>query len=681
MRSSPAQSLRRFCGRIPLELYLGTIAAITVALTTALSMKAHGDGVAGEMLVALALLIAIAASQLAVGMVNWLATLLVAPRPLPRMDFSHGIPPQSRTLVVVPTMLAGEEDIEGLADALEVAFLANRDDHLHFALLTDFQDAPAETMPEDEPRLALARKRIEGLNQKYERVDAFFLFHRPRLWNPRERAWMGYERKRGKLADLNAFLRGGGSDRFSLVVGETSALAGVKYVITLDTDTQLPRDAARQFVGVMAHPLNRPRIDAESGLVTEGYGILQPRVSVSLPGANRSWYARLHAGDPGMDPYTRTVSDVYQDALGEGSFIGKGIYDVDAFERTLANRFPRDRILSHDLLEGCYARSGLLSDVQLYEEYPASYGADMSRRHRWIRGDWQLAGWLLSFVPGPAKRRLRSPLSALSRWKLFDNLRRSLVPAALTLLLVARMDAAAPPRAVDAGGDGRPRASGGERVRAGCPAQALRGAAAAASRGHREPCRAAGRANHADPGIPSLRGDGQSRCDRAHRMADARDAPLAPRMESVGHRGRGVGQVDVDRAGHRAVHGDRIDRFGSSGLRAGSADAHSVVPLSRHRLVDRPAPRSPRSAPHSRAGALPAKSRAQDLGFLRELRRRRRPWAASRQLPRSIPSPSSRIAPHPRTWASRSWRTSAPTTSVTSRPVNSSLARRRRSPP
>ncbi len=231
------------------------------------------------------------------------------------------------------------------------------------------------------------------------------------------------------------------NDRFSLIVGETAPLSNVKYVITLDTDTQLPRDAARQFVGVMAHPLNRARFGAHGRrnadkMVTEGYGILQPRVGISLPGANRSWYARLHGGDPGIDPYTRAVSDVYQDVFGEGSFIGKGIYDVDAFERALNGRFPENRILSHDLLEGCYARSGLLSDVQLYEEYPSTYSADMSRRHRWIRGDWQLAGWLLPLVPGPGRRRLRNPLSALSRWKIFDNLRRSLVPAALTSLLL-----------------------------------------------------------------------------------------------------------------------------------------------------------------------------------------------------------------------------------------------------
>ncbi len=446
MRMSASEALRRVGRKIPLLAYLGAITVITAALTATLLAKAHGDGAADDLLVPLGILLLLATSQLAVGMVNWVATLLVTPRPLPRMDFSRGISPESRTLVAVPTLLTGAASIEALVEALEVRFLANRDVNLHYCLLTDFQDASAETLPEDDSFLQLARKGIEDLNERYPRAadpagDTFFLLHRPRRWNPTEKVWMGYERKRGKLADLNSFLRGGAKDRFSLVVGETAVLSGVKYVITLDTDTQLPRDSARQFVGVMAHPLNRARFDDSGGRkggerVTEGYGILQPRVSVSLPGANRSWYARMHRGEPGIDPYTRAISDVYQDVSDEGSFIGKGIYDVDAFERALDGRFPENRILSHDLLEGCYARSGLLSDVQLYEEYPSSYGADMSRRHRWIRGDWQLAGWLLPLVPGPGKHRLANPLSGLSQWKLFDNLRRSLVPAALTLLLL-----------------------------------------------------------------------------------------------------------------------------------------------------------------------------------------------------------------------------------------------------
>ncbi|MGB5202123.1 MAG: glucoamylase family protein, partial [Sedimenticolaceae bacterium] len=432
-------ALRRAAFRMPLVSYLGTITLLAVLLTAGLLDAARVNGMATWEWITLGLLALLAASQLAVALVNWLATLLASPHPLPRMDFSTGIPTASRALVVIPTMLTSRHSVEHLVEALEVRFLANRDANLHFGLLTDFADASEESLADDAALLALARERIDALNAQYAggNNDAFYLFHRPRRWNPHDRVWMGYERKRGKLADLNLLLRENKRDGFSLIVGATAVLEGVKYVITLDTDTQLPRDAARQFVASMAHPLNHPVYDRTLQRVRAGYGILQPRVSASLPVGSQSRYARLYGGEPGIDPYTRAVSDVYQDLFHEGSFIGKGIYDVDAFELALKGRFPENRILSHDLLEGCYARAGLLSDVQLYEEYPAGYGADVNRRYRWIRGDWQLAGWLLPRVPGPDNgRRLKNPLSALSRWKLFDNLRRSLVPAALTLLLV-----------------------------------------------------------------------------------------------------------------------------------------------------------------------------------------------------------------------------------------------------
>jgi len=458
VRLSGLQSLQRSAARVSLALYLGSIALITILGTGWLLAQVRIGPVSPEefytVLSVLGVLALLAVSQLAVALVNWAATLLVTPTALPKIDFCAGIPPQSRTLVVIPTMLSSAQGVENLAEALEVRFLANRDERLHFALLTDFPDAREEFLSEDEPLVQLARTRIEELNAKYRDGedqswdDIFFLFHRPRRWNPQEKIWMGYERKRGKLADLNALLRGGSGDAFSLVVGDTAVLTSVKYVITLDTDTQLPRDAARQFVGAMAHPLNRPVYDEAKRRVVAGYGILQPRVAISLPGSNRSHFARLYGGDSGIDPYTRVVSDVYQDVFGEGSFIGKGIYDVDAFEQALGGRFPENLILSHDLLEGCYARAGLLSDVDLYEDYPARYAADVARRYRWIRGDWQLAGWLLRRVPGSSERapgdagqgcpvtRRKNPLSALSQWKLFDNLRRSLVPAALFLLLL-----------------------------------------------------------------------------------------------------------------------------------------------------------------------------------------------------------------------------------------------------
>ena len=435
---SPVEALRRAAGRLPLFHYLGAIALLTLVLAAALTAKTRADGASDAVLVSIGILAVLAASHFAVTLVNWLATLLATQHALPRMDFGAGIPAEFRALVVVPTLLSSDQGIEDLVEALEVRFLANQDENLHFGLLTDWRDAPAESLAEDAALLLLAARRIEELNRKYAgaAADRFFLFHRPRCWNAQERLWMGYERKRGKLADLNAFLRGAAKDRFALVIGATEVLCNAKYVITLDTDTQLPRDSARQFVGAMAHPLNRARYDEERRRVCDGYAILQPRLAASLSSTNRSRYARLCGSEPGIDPYTRAVSDVYQDLFAEGSFIGKGIYDIDAFERALKGRLPENRILSHDLLEGCYARAGLLSDVQLFEEYPSGYGADVSRRQRWIRGDWQIAQWLLPQVPGGGAGRERNPLSALSQWKLFDNLRRSLVPGALTLLLL-----------------------------------------------------------------------------------------------------------------------------------------------------------------------------------------------------------------------------------------------------
>ena len=437
---SALEALQRIGRRFPLLFYVGTITLLTAIFTGSLLAKAYAGAYPDWLLALIGILSMLGASQLSVALVNWLTTLLATPHPLPKMDFSKGFPPESGTLVVVPTMLISTQNIEDLIEALEVRFLANRHDNLHFGLLTDFRDAAEETIPEDEPLLRLARQKIEELNIKYTRGkdDVFFLFHRPRQWNPRELVWMGYERKRGKLAELNSLLRGGSRDRFSLVVGNTAVLSKVKYVITLDTDTQLPRDSAQQFAGAMAHPLNRAHYDEDKQRVVAGYGILQPRVAASLPGTNRSRYARMCGSEPGIDPYTRAVSDVYQDLFHEGSFIGKGIYDVDAFERALNGHFPENRILSHDLLEGCYARAGLLSDVMVYEEYPYRYSADVSRRYRWIRGDWQIARWLLSGVPGsdPDARLQKNPISGLSQWKIFDNLRRSLVPSALTLLLL-----------------------------------------------------------------------------------------------------------------------------------------------------------------------------------------------------------------------------------------------------
>jgi cellobiose phosphorylase len=430
--------LRRGIQRFPLLSYAGGIAVLTLLATLGFMQQARKLDVQGWQLILFSVVFLLCASQLAVALMNWLSTLLLQPRLLPRLDYSAGIAPEGRAMVVIPTMLASKQDIERLIETLEIHYLANRDTHLHFALLTDFRDAAAEVLPGDQALLEQVRAGIEMLNAKYGSTaqDLFFLFHRPRRWNAGEGLWMGYERKRGKLAEFNALLRGGAMTCFSEIVGSIDILPLIKYVITLDTDTQLPRDTARELVGTMAHPLNRPVFDATRGIVTEGYSILQPRVGVSLPSARRSWFVRLFASEVGIDPYTRAVSDVYQDLFQEGSFIGKGIYDVDAFRRAMEGRFPENTILSHDLLEACHGRSGLVSDVEFYEEYPFRYNVDVDRRHRWIRGDWQITQWLLPRVPGSDPRRMSNPLSGLSHWKIFDNLRRSLVPVGLLHLIL-----------------------------------------------------------------------------------------------------------------------------------------------------------------------------------------------------------------------------------------------------
>ncbi len=436
VRISAFTAISRFCSEKSLWLYAGSFLLIAGITTAGLMTHIDTGTIYVWISVIAALSIFISLLHPAITIVNWLSTLLVKPSLLPRMDFSHGIPPESRSLVVIPSMVISTQNIEDLVEGLEVRFLANQDENLHFGLLTDFLDAEKEILPEDDSLLKLVIRRIEALNNKYN-SNTFFLFHRPRHWNPAERVWMGYERKRGKLSDLNSLILGQNRSSFSAIVGNTELLTNVRYVITLDSDTQLPRDSAKQFVGTMAHPLNRAKYNEKKNRVTEGYGIIQPRIAVSLSLTNTSRYSTLYGSEPGIDPYTRAVSDVYQDIFSEGSFIGKGIYDVEVFNRVFDKRFPENRILSHDLLEGCYARSGLITDVQLFEEYPASYFSDVKRRHRWIRGDWQILKWLLPYVKDPERKYQRNPLSGLSKWKILDNLRRSITPLAFMFLLIA----------------------------------------------------------------------------------------------------------------------------------------------------------------------------------------------------------------------------------------------------
>jgi cyclic beta-1,2-glucan synthetase len=425
-------------GKYKGHLYFIFIAATTLMITACMSFFLIKNLSSWWTITSLIITTMIVSSQASISVANWATTLVLKPRRLPRLDLSKGIPPELSTIVVVPTMLCSSTTIASVLSILEVNFLGNRDENLKFCLLTDFIDAKLQNCADDETLLGLVSNGIMKLNEKYriESQEPFYLLHRPRKWNPSEKKWMGYERKRGKIMDLLDVLRGESPNKFSTIIGDIKNLTKAKYIITLDSDTHLPHDAARQLIGAMAHPLNQPVIDPALGRVIEGYAILQPRIGIEFQSANRTWFSKFFSGDAGVDPYTREISDIYQDLFEAGSFIGKGILDVDAFSKTLKGKFPENWILSHDLIESCIARSGLISDVILYEKHPPQYLAEMSRRHRWIRGDWQIAPWL---IPWFLKRFTRFPplsLSFLSRWKIFDNLRRSLVPVAMLFILL-----------------------------------------------------------------------------------------------------------------------------------------------------------------------------------------------------------------------------------------------------
>ena len=388
-------------------------------------MRPGAKGLAAIVITLLALL---AASDVGIAVVNLWVNHFCNARVLPGLELVDGVPTELRTVIAVPVLLTTPEDIQEHLRGLEVHYLAAQDGDIRFALLTDWVDSIAETAPQDAALLELATAGIARLNRLHGSVhgdDRFLLLHRRRLWNRTQGLWMGWERKRGKLHEFNLFLLGSTDTSFVPVGGRPPQRpADVRYVISLDSDTRLPRGAALALIGKMAHPLNRPVIDAGRRVVTAGYGILQPRVTPSLPvGREGSIFQSVFSGSSGIDPYAFAVSDVYQDMFGEGSYSGKGIYDVAAFETTLANRAGDDRMLSHDLFEGVHARCGLASDVEVVEEYPSRYDVATARQHRWTRGDWQLLPWVLG---------TRHRLAPLGRWKMFDNLRRSLlVPAVL----------------------------------------------------------------------------------------------------------------------------------------------------------------------------------------------------------------------------------------------------------
>ena len=424
--------------------YLGTIALGTTLIATLPLLHERKAGVPGWALLVLGLLAVVPASDLAIALVNRFVTDLLGPEMLPRLELRDGVTQPLRTIVVVPTLLTNHHDIEQLVERLEVHYLANSEGDLRFALLTDWTDAPTEHCPGDDELLATAVGGIARLNKIHGPAPdgdrRFLLLHRKRAWNESEGKWMGWERKRGKLRELNQLLRGAANTTFLPVGGfPVQAPAGVRYVITLDADTRLPRGVVCRLVGTMAHPLNRPSFSPHAGRVVEGYGIVQPRITHSLVADHeKSLFESFFSGPSGIDPYASAVSDVYQDMFGEGSFTGKGIYDVDAFELAMDGKVPENALLSHDLFEGEFARTALASDIELFEEYPSHYEVASTRQHRWVRGDWQLLPWIFGRPRAKTGDHRRVVISSIGRWKMLDNLRRSLsAPSAFIALIAA----------------------------------------------------------------------------------------------------------------------------------------------------------------------------------------------------------------------------------------------------
>jgi cyclic beta-1,2-glucan synthetase len=433
-----AERARRGLRAHAASAYFANVFLFTVALMAVPLVLIAGSVSAGTIAL-LGLLVLVPASELAVLAVNYLVTSFLPPQALPKMSFEkEGIPDDCRTLVVVPTLLSTPGAIQNELNRLEVRYLGNTDANLRFALLTDFADAPRQNMPEDAECIDIVARGIEELNQRHG-AGHFFLFHRGRTWSESEQRWIGWERKRGKIEQLNRFLVGESAPELEgfLCGGDRAQLEGIRFVITLDADTQLLRDTARRMIETLAHPLNQARLSPDGRRVTRGFTIIQPSVSASLPSATATWFSRIFADPRGIDPYTHAFSDVYQDLVGEGSYHGKGIYELRTFHRVLSERFPAAHLLSHDLLEGSYVRVGLATDIELLDVFPSSYIAWWSRQHRWIRGDWQIIDWLKPRVPVSGGNVEPNPLSTFNRWKIFDNLRRSLVPPAIIALLLA----------------------------------------------------------------------------------------------------------------------------------------------------------------------------------------------------------------------------------------------------
>jgi cyclic beta-1,2-glucan synthetase len=436
LRARGLERARRSLTARPMLWYSAALGVLTgvplLALGWALMLpRVRPVAIAGALLIA-----AVPLSTAAASILQWLLAVLLRPRTQPKLDFTNGVPDDARTLVVIPTLLGNQQDIDGVIRQLELHYLCNPDPVLQFALLTD--DVDAMSMPQDQELVESVSSRIAALNARHgeDGVGPFHLLHREPRWNPGEQRFMGWERKRGKLEELNRLLRGDAHTSYSRHVGAAAGLQDIRFVITLDSDTQLPMGSARRLIGVLAHPLNRAVFDPETKRVVAGYTIVQPRVEPSPSSIRNTRFARMFSGDIGFDIYTHAVSELYQDLFGAGIYVGKGIYEVDAFMRSLAGRVPDNTLVSHDLFEGVHGRTALATDIVLFEDYPSSYATYAKRMHRWIRGDWQLLPWLLPTVPSGDGGRLRNRLARVDRWKILDNLRRSLVSPALCLLLI-----------------------------------------------------------------------------------------------------------------------------------------------------------------------------------------------------------------------------------------------------
>lgn len=437
-RSPLKEKLVRFVDEDPTFIYFGSLSLLMILfISIILGAFPFADNHPSHLL-AFVLLIAIPVSDLSISVLHYFLTLLRPPKRLPRMETEKGIREIDTTMVVVPCLLSSHAVIQELINNLEVQFLANQDNNIYFAILGDLSDALTETTERDKDLLAFAHQGIEDLNRRYKQSThlRFYLFHRVRLFNPSEGKWICWERKRGKIVEFNRLLRGDKKTTYIDQGIDYDFLKQVEYVITLDADTQLPLQNARRLIGTITHPLNLPVYCPKKHRIRAGYGILQPRISVSIVSAAKTRFSRIFSGNTGIDPYTTAVSDVYQDLFKEGSFTGKGLYVVDAFEKVIGERVPENCVLSHDLLEGSYARVGLTTDLELIDDFPSNFEIFAKRSHRWTRGDWQISLWLLPYVPNCKNQWVRNNLPLIARWKIFDNLRRSLLTPAILLWLI-----------------------------------------------------------------------------------------------------------------------------------------------------------------------------------------------------------------------------------------------------